>query len=174
MAQTVKINGVTYDGVKEVKIPLATDGTKIAVYSDTSDANATADSIKAGATAYVGGEKITGNMPVNGEINATLDAENTSVNVPEGYTAGGTVEIVTETKSITPDKTAQSVTPTSGKVLTKVTVAAIPSQFIETADANAAAADIKKDKTAYVNGIKVTGTHTDASFTLENGVLTVI
>ena len=38
-----------------------------------------------------------------------------------------------------------------------VTVAAIPDEYITTIDADATAADIAKDKTAYVNGEKVTG-----------------
>lgn len=173
MAQTVKINGTTYDSVKEVKIPLAIDTSKVVVYSDTSDATATAEQIKNGAEAYVGGKKITGTMPDNGAINETLSTAKTSVSIPEGFTDGGTVKIAIETKSVTPTKSAQNVTPSSGKVLGGLTVEAIPSQYITTTDATAEANDIKAGETAYVNGKKVTGTHTDASFSLTNGVLSI-
>ena len=66
--------------------------------------------------------------------------------------------IQTEEKSVTPTKSAQSVTPASGKYLKKVTVQAIPSNYIDTSDADAVAADIRAGKTCYVNGVKVTGT----------------
>ena len=173
MAQTVKINGVTYDAVKEVKIPLATDTSKVVVYSDTSDAIGEAEQMKIGTEVYVRGKKVAGTMPDNGAINETLSTAKTSVSIPKGYTDGGAVNISVETKSVTPTKSAQNVTPSSGKVLGGLTVEAIPSQYITTTDATAEANDIKAGETAYVNGKKVTGTHTDASFSLTNGVLSI-
>ena len=173
MSQTVKINGVTYNDVKEVKMPLATDTSKLVTYSDTSDATATAEQIRSGATAYVGGAKVTGTMTANGAIDKTLDTSTTSYTVPKGYTEGGTVDIVVENKTATPTKSTQNITPTGGKVLAKVTVNAIPAEYITTTDANADASHIAKDKTAYVNGIKITGTHTDAQFALTDGVLSI-
>lgn len=62
--------------------------------------------------------------------------------------------IQTETKTVTVNGT---VTPSSGKYLKQVTVN-VPSSGIDTSDATATADDIAKDKTAYVNGTKVTGT----------------
>lgn len=149
MAQTIKINGVNYDGVKQIKVPLASDPSKAAVYPDTSDATATASDIRDGKTAYVKGELIEGTMPQFDGVNA-------------------------QSKSVTPTKSEQVVQPDSGYThLDKVTVAAIPAAYITTTDANAAAGDIISGKTAYVNGKKVTGTHTDPAFTLANGVLSI-
>lgn len=173
MSQTVKINGVTYNDVKEVKMPLASDTTKLVTYSDTSDGTAKAEEIKNGKTAYVGSVKVTGTMPVNGAIDVTLDTSNTSTTIPKGYTDGGTVDIVTENKTATPTKSTQNITPTSGKVLAKVTINPIPAEYIPTNDADAEAMHIAKGKTAYVKGQKVEGTHTDAQFALADGVLSI-
>lgn len=60
MAQNVIINGVTYQNVPEVDIPLNGGGT--AKFMDTTDANAAAGEILSGKTAYVNGTKITGNI----------------------------------------------------------------------------------------------------------------
>ena len=127
-------------------------------YVDTTGATADASEILYGETAFSGGEKITGTMPNNGSVSKTLDADTTSVTIEAGYHDGtGTVSITPETKSATPTKMSQTVTPTSGKVLTKVTVAAIPAEYITTTDATAADTDILSGKTAYVSGSKVTG-----------------
>lgn len=207
MAQTVKINGVTYNEVDKVQMPLASDTSKMAVYVNTDDATAKAASIKDGETAYVGGQKIEGTMPVNGAVSGTISTKEGTVSVPEGYTPGGTVGISStekqkiiagnirsgvtilgvagsmsttegvnaQAKSVTPTKTAQTVTPDSGyNYLSSVEVAAIPAAYITTTDANAAAADIMSGKTAYVNGKKITGSHTDPAFTLANGVLSIV
>lgn len=82
--------------------------------------------------------------------------------------------VVAQSKTVTPTKSAQVVQPDSSYThLAQVTVEAIPVEYITTADANATAADIKSGKTGYVNGKKVTGTHTDPTFTLTSGVLTI-
>ena len=131
-------------------------------YIDTTDATATAATILDGETAYVGGVKVEGTMPNNGAAEKTLTTTETSYTIPEGYHNGeGTVIIVPETKTVQPSRSEQNVTPTAGKVLSKVTVGAIPANLIDTTDATAEASDILSGKTAYVNGVKVTGSMTN-------------
>lgn len=207
MAKTVKINGTTYEGVPYVEIPLASDETQKAKFVETSDATATAASIKDGDTAYINGVKTEGTMPVNGAISGKIATKDQTIDIPAGYTPGGSVALdsnavanltaanirkgvailgVTgtmdstegmkaQTKNVTPTKSAQTVTPDSSyNCLSSVVVAAIPAEYITTIDATAAAADIIKGKTAYINGKKVTGTHTDPVITQTNGVLSIV
>ena len=115
---------------------------------------------------------ITGTMPNNGAVGTTLDAtkDKQSYNVPAGYTTGGTVSIVLEEKSATPTKSVQTITPTTGKVLSKVTVNAIPAIYGDATEADAVAANILSGKKAIVKvnnvATMVEGTMTD------NGTLT--
>ena len=71
--------------------------------------------------------------------------------------------VPSQTKSATPTKQAQTVSPDADKWLSSVTVEAIPANYIDTSDADATAADIAVGKTAYINGVKVTGTLANAA-----------
>ena len=119
-----------------------------AQYVDTTDATANEAQILENETAYVGGEKITGSMPNRGAASTTLNTTTTSYTIPGGYHNGqGTVSISTETKSATPTKSPQSVTPSTGKVLSSVSVAAIPDAYQDVTAVTATAADVLTGKT---------------------------
>ena len=129
-------------------------------YQDVSSVDATAGDVLTGKIFVASdGTVVTGTMANQGAVSKTLDGTTISYTIPKGYHSGtGTVNIVLETKTVTPTKSAQDITPTTGKVLSKVTVAAIPDKYVDTTSANATAGDILTSKTAYVGGAKVTGT----------------
>ena len=109
---------------------------------------------------------VEGTMPNNGAVSKTLDTStgNQSYTIPEGYHNGsGKVQIALEEKTTIPSTASQNITPSSGKVLSKVTVGAIPPVFANTIDATGTASDLLAGKVLYGkddNGdaIKLTGT----------------
>lgn len=129
-------------------------------YQNVTGVTATADKVLDGSVFVDSeGNEVEGSMVNNGAVTATLSTSSTSYTVPAGYHDGdGAISIVLEEKSATPTKAAQTITPTAGKVLSKVSVAAIPDNFIDTTDADAVAGEILDGKYAYVNGVKIEGT----------------
>lgn len=132
-------------------------------YQDVSSVTATAGDVLANKIIVtVDGTVTTGTMPNNGAVSQKLDTATTSYAVPAGYHNGsGTVSITTETKTATPAKEQQTVTPTEGSVLSSVTVEAIPEQYADTSDATATADQILTGASAYVGGVKVEGKMAD-------------
>ena len=112
-------------------------------------------------------------MTNNGAVSKTLDAtsNNQSYTVPAGYHNGsGSVSITLEEKSATPTTSSQNITPTSGKVLSKVAIAAIPGKYGDVSDDDAVAANLLYGKKAHSNSIgsavQITGSMTN------NGAIT--
>lgn len=144
-----------YYGLSDVTVAAIPDA-----YQDVTAVTATAGDVLTGKI-YVAadGTVVTGTMANNGTASKTLDVTTVSYTIPKGYHSGtGTVKITLETKAVTPTKATQEITPTAGKVLSKVTVNPIPAEYITTTDATATADKILDGETAYVDGEKVEGT----------------
>lgn len=91
MAQNVIINGVTYQNVPEVDIPLSGGGT--AEFYDTTDATlASGGEMLSGKTAYANGTKYTGTIAT--KTGTDLSASGDTVTVPAGYYASSATKAV--------------------------------------------------------------------------------
>ncbi len=152
--QNVTPNGGYY-GLSDVTVEAIPE-----TYQDVTSVTATSPDVLANKVFVSStGEVITGTMLNNGSVSKSLNTTTTSYTVPKGYHDGtGSVSITVETKTATPTKSKQSITPTTGKVLSEVTVNPIPAEYITTTDATATASQILESYTAYVKGSKVTGT----------------
>ena len=129
-------------------------------YQDVSSVTATAPDVLSGKVfVTAAGAVTTGTMANNGAVNKTLTAQEQSYTIPKGYHSGtGSVSISPESKTATPTKAQQTISPTTGKVLTSVTVEAIPEQYVDTSSATATANQILDGATAFVDGELVEGT----------------
>lgn len=117
-------------------------------YQDVSSVTATAADVLANKIFVDGsGVSTAGTMTNNGAVTKTLSTSTTSYTVPKGYHNGsGKVSITTETKTATPTKSSQTISPTTGKVLSSVTVAAIPDAYQDVSAVDATAADVLAGK----------------------------
>ena len=152
MAQSVVINGVTYQNVPSVNIPKSGSGT--ATFWDTTGANAAAGDILTGKTAYGNAGAVNGSMANNGALSGTISTKAGTYSIPAGYTSGGTVAISsTEQGKIV-----------SANIKAGVTILGVSgsTSVVDTSDADATAATIYNGVTAYVNGTKITGEMTAA------------
>ena len=133
-------------------------------YQDVSSVTAGAGDVLTGKVFVTAAGVVTpGEMVNNGAVGKTLDATTITYTIPKGYHSGsGAVKIVLETKTVTPTKSAQDITPTAGKVLSKVTVEAIPDKYQDVSGVTATAANVL-DGTYFVDktGALVEGTMPD-------------
>ena len=144
-----------YYGLSDVTVSAIPDA-----YQDVSSVTATAaDTLTGKVFVTSDGTVTTGTMANNGAVTKALDTATTSYAIPKGYHSGaGKVSVTVETKEVTPTKAAQEIVPSTGKLLSKVSIAAIPAVYVDTSDADAVTANILDSKTAYVGGEKITGT----------------
>lgn len=101
----------------------------ISLGSNVSGADAATSDVIAGKK-FVGanGTLETGSMTNRGAVSKTLNTSTKSYTIPSGYHNGsGKVSITTQEKSVTPGTSAVTVTPDTGKLLSKVTVKAVTS-----------------------------------------------
>ena len=91
MAQNVIINGVTYQSVPEVDIPKSGGGT--AKFYDTASGDLAAGDLLTGKTAFGASGAVSGSMANNGATGGTISTKAGTVNIPAGYTSGGTVSL---------------------------------------------------------------------------------
>ena len=113
-------------------------------FQDVSSVTAGAGDVLTGKILVTADGTVTpGEMVNNGAVDKTLDVTTITYTIPKGYHSGsGAVKIVLETKSVTPTKSAQDITPTAGKVLSKVTVAAIPDTYQDVSGVTTTAANV--------------------------------
>lgn len=123
-----------YFGLSDVTVAPIPDA-----YQDVSSVTAAAGDVLTGKIYVLAdGTVTTGTMANNGAVNKTLDATTISYTIPEGYHSGsGAVTISLETKTVTPTKSTQEITPAAGTVLSKVTVSPIPDNYVDKTGAEA-------------------------------------
>ena len=166
------LSGVTVNAIPEA-------------YQDTSSVTAGAGDVLTGKVIVTADGTVTaGNMVNNGTVDKTLDVTTITYTIPKGFHSGsGKVQIVLETKTVTPTKETQNIVPASGKVLSKVTVNPIPAKYqdvsaVTTVAANVLDGDIFVDASGAVvegtmpNKGAVSGTIdglTTTSYTIQKG-----
>lgn len=125
------LSGVTVNAIPEA-------------YQDVSSVTATAADVLTGKVFVTSDGTVTsGEMLNQGAVDKTLDVTTITYTIPKGFHSGsGKVQIVLETKTVTPTKAAQDITPTAGKVLSKVTVDPIPDKYQDVSGVTAQAANV--------------------------------
>lgn len=128
-----------YYGLDSVTVAAIPDA-----YQDVSGVTAVAEDVLIGKIIVLpNGVPTSGSMPDNGSVSQTLDATTLTYTIPRGKHSGsGVVKIVSETKSVTPSKSTQKVVPSAGKVLTEVSVGAIPDKYQDVSPVNTQASHV--------------------------------
>ena len=133
-----------YYGLSDVTIGAIPDA-----YQDVTAVTAGASDVLTGKTIVNSeGVIVAGTMLNNGSVSKVLTTGDAEYTVPTGYHSGsGKITIVPEDKTATPTKEVQNITASSGKVLNKVSVAAIPNAYQDVTKVDATASDVLTGKT---------------------------
>lgn len=135
---------------------------------DTTDANAVATNIESGKTAYVNGAKVTGTLALltgsteSDTCTTEVNTAKTGIEVKLGQTnksildANATLKSTISFTDLNTALTAGGIGINASDIAQGKTILGVAGTF--TSDADAVASNIEKDKTAYINGVKVTGT----------------
>lgn len=131
------------------------------------DAGATAGDILTGKKGWVNGELVTGTMASNGTLTQTITAPSQVVTLKTGYYAGGTVKINEADQKLL----------VAGNIKSGVTILGVdggPNVNDTTLTSTAAGAgDIALGKQAWANGVLLTGTGSQPTISLSDGVLSI-
>ena len=150
MAQNVMIHGVRYNGISKLELPSA-NGDGNAKFYDTAGATAEASDIMENKSAYGPDGEVRGTIRNVGHINGIIDSLDDYVEIPEGFTTGGTVGIKpTEQAKLLPSNIRSGVN--------ILGVDGAPTVIETSTETGAEANDIVSGKEAFVNGVSVTGT----------------
>lgn len=166
------IIGLVANKIKQGEVILGVTGSYAG--TDTSDATATASDILDSETAYAGGVKLTGTIPVydsntqyTADVTQTFAADDTnskiitSAMIQDAAFKNGLINLRVPYNVVT-----NTIGLTAGKIKSGETILGITGSYsgIDTSDATATANDIILDQTAYVNGSKITGVIGIASY----------
>lgn len=104
------------------------------------------------------GTVVTGTIPIIQKYEQALFVGNTGMTIEAGYHTGESrVVIILESKTVTPTKSQQKITPTETKVLSEVIVEAIPDKYQDTSSVTATSSDVLYGKTIVTESGDVVG-----------------
>lgn len=166
---TINQNGTTtvtadtgYDGLSDVDVT-------VSGILDTSDATATAGDMSSGVTAYVNGQKITGNILTftntgNAGFTTSYSVQNSGDYVESTIKARSSDILLRANRGgvqtlIPKSSLAPVIGATAEKIKKDEVICGVTGTYegLDTSDATATAGDMAEGRTAYVNGVKITG-----------------